>query len=200
MRRPIGDQNTVRLITVWVVNAIAFAWAFLDFDPIGDNWESLFLLPLAIAVTSAANGLIDPLSKERLVFLNWQNPFPATRAFSIDPDEKSPDLAKNDARVDEERLRKLERGVLPDRSELQYAFWFRCYVEVQGNPTVLHRRRDYMFARDYASTAAVILASATIVSLLLLLDTHILSLFSYQKIGYFEEWNALASYTFFREI
>lgn len=41
MRRPIGDQNAVRLITVWVVNGVFFSWAFLDFGPTADNWKSL---------------------------------------------------------------------------------------------------------------------------------------------------------------
>lgn len=154
----------------------------------------------AIAIAAVANGLIDPVTKERLVFLHWQNPFPATRAFSIDPDEKSPDLARNDGRVDEKNLFVLELEALPDRPELQYAFWFKCYVEVQGNPSVLHRRRDYMFARDYACTAAVILASTTIVSLLLLLDTHILPFFSHQKIEYFEKWNVPISYMIFTTV
>ena len=207
MRRPVGDQNAVRLITVWVANAIAFAWAFLDFDPIDDNWESLFLLPLAIAVAAVVNGLVDPLSKERLVFLNWQNPFPATRAFSIDPDEKSPDLAKNDGRVDEKRLRKLERGALPDEPEPQYNFWFRCYVEVQYDPSVLFRRRDYMFARDYACTAAVIffLASTTLLLLFMaalptLIMPHSFSLLKHLGVQFSEIWIALISYTIFTAI
>ena len=200
MKRPFGDKNAVRLFTVWGVNALAFAWAFLGLYPFGSDWDSLYLVPLVIAIAAVLNGLIDPVSKERMVFFHWKYPFPAARAFSVSKLERSKDsdsssdrvdgfeskkwqaseeqkgltlgsqddssnrsiklqsLTRNDGRIDENKLLKRERGSYPNEPERQYAVWFKYYIEVQDNPSVLYRRRDYMFARDYACTATLIFA------------------------------------------
>ena len=200
MERPFGEKNAVRLFTVWGVNALAFAWAFLGFYPFGNDWDSLYLVPLVIAIAAVLNGLIDPVSKERMVFFHWKYPFPAARAFSVSKLERSKDsvnssdsvdgsapkegtasaeqkgltlgsqddssnrsiklqsVARNDGRIDEYKLLNKERGAFPNEPERQYAVWFKYYIQVQDNPSVLYRRRDYMFARDYACTATVIFA------------------------------------------
>ena len=207
MKKPFGEKNAVRLFTVWGVNALAFAWAFLGFYPFGSDWDSLYLVPLVIAIAAVLNGLIDPVSKERMVFFHWKHPFPAARAFSVGKLESSKDsdssgdsvdgfqsenrpasaeqtgatlgsqddssdrsiklqsLAKNDGRIDEYKLLNRERGSFPNDPARQYAVWFKYYIEVQDNPSVLYRRRDYMFARDYTCTATVILALTLIVFL-----------------------------------
>ena len=41
MKKPFGEKNAARLFTVWGVNALAFAWAFLGFYPFGSDWDSL---------------------------------------------------------------------------------------------------------------------------------------------------------------
>ena len=70
MRRPIGDQNATRLLTVWTGNAIIFAWAFLDFEPTVDKWQSLLIVPLIVAATAILNGVIDPFRPR-----HFQNPY-----------------------------------------------------------------------------------------------------------------------------
>lgn len=289
MHRPFGEKNAVRLATVWVGNAFAFALAFLDFDFKDGNLESLFLLPLVIAFAAVLNGLIDPVFKERMVFFRWKHPFPAARAFYakkyirystkngdniIDSasmrqpsnhvqrkttqiaqafstersglsdlannngsvtnhasrkwlayfnwkafiqsvssffesrSKKSAGFVKHDGRINEKRLRRKERGTFPKTPERQYAVWFKYYVEVQDNPSVLYRRRDYMFARDCASTAAVIFVLTTIVFFLLQPDAYLTSHFPYLKsilmhllsylgIPYSKEWNVPILYLIF---
>ena len=242
MKKPFGEKNAVRLFTVWGVNALAFAWAFLGFYPFGSDWSSLYLVPLVIATAAVLNGLIDPVSKERMVFFHWKHPFPAARAFSVgkfviskDPDSSSDSvdgfqpenwsasaeqvgpvpglkddssnrsirlhgLAKNDGRIDEYKLLNKERGSFPNDPARQYAVWFKYYIEVQDNPSVLYRRRDYMFARDYACTATVIFVLTLIAFLMQhfsYIELIISGLLSLLKIPYFGDFKVPAPYFVF---
>lgn len=242
MKKPFGEKNAARLFTVWGVNALAFAWAFLGFYPFGSDWDSLYLVPLVIAIAAVLNGLIDPVSKERMVFFHWKFPFPAARAFYVDKSKSSMDsfkgsdgvdgfvpkegaasaeqkdltlasqdssanraikfqgVAINDGRIDENKLLNKERGAFPNEPERQYTVWFKYYIQVQDNPSVLYRRRDYMFARDYACTATVIFVLTLIAFLMQhfsYIELIISGLLSLLKIPYFGDFKVPAPYFVF---
>lgn len=149
MRRPIGDQNATRLLTVWTGNAIIFAWAFLDFEPTVDKWQSLLIVPLIVAATAILNGIVDSNTKDIMVF-GLKSTHPWRRVFS--------DLAPKDDRIiDLEMLKDLVSEALPVTDDRQHAVWYMHSISVENNPYVMSCRRDYLFSRDYASVALLFL-------------------------------------------
>jgi len=155
MAKPLKDQNTARLIAVVVMN-LAIFFVILkadvlsagDFQGLTKNPGDLIPAALAIALLTVANGLIDPLTKARLVFWRWSDPLPGCRAFS--------EHARRDPRID---VLSLERklGKLPEDAREQNTTWYRLYKSVESDPAVTHNHRDFLFTRDYTSLAALLL-------------------------------------------
>ena len=142
MRRPIGDQNASRLLTVWTGNAVVFAWAFLGFEPVIDKLETLLVVPLFVAGAATLNAMVDPNIKDIFVFGRDKSAHPWRCAFSK--------LAPNDDRIDLKMLKVHESEVLPVVDERQHAVWYKHSISVENNPYAISCRRDYLFARDYA--------------------------------------------------
>lgn len=140
-----NDRNTSRLLTVWVVNAVIFAWLFLDFDPVTEEWRSLLIVPLAAAVAATLNVLVDTRIKDMVVFGPLERSNPWKNAFSKE--------SIDDSRVDEKKLVDSESSTLPVKIERQHTVWYKYYILVEDNPTVVSSRRDYVFTRDYSCTA-----------------------------------------------
>ena len=155
MAKPLKDPNNIRLMAVGVANLAIFlmilkaeALSAADFQQLVKDIGDLVPAVLAIALLTVANGLIDAQTKARLVFWRWSNPLPGCRAFS--------EHAQSDPRVDVGALtRKL--GKLPEDEREQNAIWYRLYRTVESDPAVTHNHRDFLFTRDYASLAALLL-------------------------------------------
>lgn len=119
----------------------------LGFDP--KSWMNWLPAPLSIVLVVVLNGLIDAQTKARLVFWKWHHPLPGSRAFS--------ELAKADPRIDIETIRR-KLGRLPRSPQKQNAAWYGLYQSVKHDPSVSTNHREYLFARDYASLSALMLA------------------------------------------
>lgn len=119
----------------------------LGFDP--KSWMNWLPAPLSIVLVVILNGLIDAQTKARLVFWRWHHPLPGSRAFS--------EIAKADSRIDIEAIRQ-KFGKLPRSPQKQNAAWYGLYQSVKHDPSVSTNHREYLFARDYTSLAALMLA------------------------------------------
>lgn len=148
MTMSLKDQNTSRLVAACVFNvAIFFALIMgLGFTP--ESWMIWLPAPLSIALIAILNGLVNAQTKARIVFWRWHHPLPGSRAFS--------EIAKSDPRIDIAAIRK-KIGKLPRSPQKQNAAWYSLYQSVKGDPSVASNHRDYLFARDYASLAALML-------------------------------------------
>lgn len=158
MRRPIGDQNASRLLTVWTGNAVFFAWAFLGFEPIFDKLETLLVVPLFVAGAATLNGMIDSGIKDIFVFGRDKDTHPWRCVFSKH--------APNDDRIDLEMLKVHESEALPVVNERQHSVWYKHSISVENNPYATSCRRDYLFARDYAIFAIFLVPFGLIIGYL----------------------------------
>lgn len=102
----------------------------------------------AVAVLSILNGLISADWKARLVFLRWTDALPGCHAFSVH--------AQSDPRVDVGALERM-LGELPTDPQEQNKTWYRLYRSVISDSGVTHNHRNFLFARDYTSLAALFL-------------------------------------------
>ena len=158
--KSLKDQYRAQLWLVIALNVIVFH-AVLRAGPIADQgWaefapSALSLVPagLALAVTSVANGLLDPAAKARLVFLRWHDPLPGSRAFSK--------WAATDPRIDPARLKKRLGKAFPSGASAENRAWYKFYKEVEHDPAVQHAHRDFLFTRDYAALSALFFAGFT---------------------------------------
>lgn len=155
MAKPLKDQNTARLMAVVVANLAVFlmilktdALSAADFEQLTRDVVDLIPAALAVALLTVANGLIDSQTKARLVFWRWTYPLPACRAFS--------EHAQRDPRIN---IGDLERkiGRLPTDELEQNATWYQLYRSVESDPAVTHNHREFLFTRDYACLAALLL-------------------------------------------
>lgn len=107
------------------------------------------LLPsgLAVALCGIINAQLTPIQKARIVFLRWNDPLPGSRAFSHH--------AANDARIDMRSVQ-AKWAPLPNDPHKQNALWYRIYQQEQETQAVRHLSRDWLFARDYACTCALL--------------------------------------------
>jgi hypothetical protein len=103
-RRPLKDKTNVRLGVAVLANLVVYAVVVNGEHIEAGGWAAAWraaseLLPAAtmLAFISVANGLLDHVTKARLVFLRWRHPLPGCRAFSIH--------AKRDARISVPALR-----------------------------------------------------------------------------------------------
>ncbi len=121
-----------------------------DFQRLTKDIGDLIPATLAVPLLTVANGIIDGQTKGRLVFWRWSNPLPGSQAFSVH--------AKRDPRVDVTALENM-LGKLPEDERDQNTTWYRLYKSVESDPAVTHNHRAYLFTRDYASLAALILVA-----------------------------------------
>ena len=156
MTKPLKDQNIIRLVSVWIWNAIIFDLVFLSFNAslmtwqhilAAPKWQQLLVAPLAAAGVVILNGLLSPNIKARIVFWWRRHPHPAMCAYSK--------LSRNDIRISMEQLREVEGGLLPTSPVQQNRSWYRHYGLVQNDPAILSLHRDYLYARDYSSMIVI---------------------------------------------
>lgn len=99
---------------------------------------------IAIALTGIVNAQLSATAKARLAFWRWNNPLPGCEAFSRH--------AADDPRVDTSALNRLY-GPLPTEPRDQNTLWYKLYRSVDSVPSVVQAHRAFLFARDYASLA-----------------------------------------------
>jgi len=158
--KSLKDQYRAQLWLVIALNVIVFHAVLRSGSISAQGWagiipSGLSLVPagLALVVTSVANGLLDPITKARLVFLRWHDPLPGSRAFSK--------WAGTDPRVDPARLKRRLGKTFPSGAAAENRAWYKLYKEVEQDPAIQHTHRDFLFTRDYAALAALFLLGFT---------------------------------------
>lgn len=151
----LKDKNTKRLALVVAANFVAFAVLVRGEELIGHDWQAAIiaigkLVPagLGLVLMSVVNGLLGPQAKARLVFWRWSHPLPGSRAFS--------EHAKRDPRISLPALRS-KLGTLPKSEGEQNSAWYKLYKTVESQAAVTYEHKEYLFTRDYAALAALML-------------------------------------------
>jgi hypothetical protein len=149
----LKQKNVVRLIAVCGFNLAFYAFVLKGGALADGDWYraligAIDLLPagFGLVVISVLNGLISPQAKARLVFWRWRHPLPGCRAFS--------EYAKADPRVNLPALRS-KFGALPKAEGEQNSAWYRMYRSIETEAAVTHAHKEYLFTRDYAALAAL---------------------------------------------
>lgn len=110
--------------------------------------DKLIPAGIGLALVGILNAQISAEAKARIIFLRWRHPLPGCRAFSLH--------AASDARVDVAELSR-QYGNLPYEPREQNALWYRLYKGVDCEPAVTQVHRSFLFARDYACVALMML-------------------------------------------
>jgi hypothetical protein len=155
-KTPLKDQNVWKLWAVLAANAV-FLYAVVQANAIAvDGLRAIFADPhqlapvgIAVVVATVVNAFLRPETKARLVFLRWRYALPGHRAFSR--------LAEADPRIDLGALERLHGAPLPVDPAEENRVWYRMYKTVENEPAVLQSHRDFLFLRDYASMAVLLL-------------------------------------------
>ncbi len=155
MTGALKAQNKLPLAAVVVANAIFFYGVVLsdslvlsNWRPLLDNWTKLASAGLVLAITGVLNAQLASEAKARVVFLRWENPLPGSEAFTK--------YASQDPRIDQSELAR-RFGPLPTDPIAQNALWYKLYRSVADEPSVTQAHREYLFSRDYACFALMIL-------------------------------------------
>jgi hypothetical protein len=104
-------------------------------DAIGGS----FVLALLYILVTLLSGLLDSTTKERLVFLRWNDVLPSCHAFSKHMYE--------DPRIDPEIIEK-NNGILPTEPSKQNSLWYRIYKKYQNEQPVLDAHKNFLLMRD----------------------------------------------------
>ncbi len=157
-KKTLKEQNQLGLTLLVVVNAVAFV-GLLKLDVLFSGaWTELWadiekvvtgaVLPFLVGIL---NGQVGADNKARLVFLRWQHPLPGSRAFSH--------YLHRDPRLDPAAVERLV-GDLPREPVAQNRAWYAVYKTVKDVPEVADVHRHFLFARDYATFAAMLFCVA----------------------------------------
>jgi hypothetical protein len=151
----LKEANASRLAAVLAVNVAAYYLSQKSGDLAAGEWAKLATgwisaLPAgaAVALTGILNAQITSTAKARLVFWRWHNPLPGSEAFT----QHGP----NDPRVNMAAL-EAKHGPMPTDPKAQNILWYAMYRSVAGSAPVAQAHRQFLFARDYAFMALVML-------------------------------------------
>lgn len=151
----LKDANAGRLVGVLALNVAAFyliekagvigagEWAKL-----ATGWITALPAGAAVALTGILNAQVTSKTKARLVFWRWHNPLPGSAAFTRH--------GPQDPRVDMAAL-EAKHGPLPTEPKAQNILWYAMYRSVATAAPVAQAHRQFLFARDYAFMALVML-------------------------------------------
>ena len=154
METTLKGKNKAWLAFVVFVNITGYlvllhnGFAVEGWTEILASTQKLFPLFLIFILTGILNAQTSHNNKARLVFWKWLHPLPGSRAFT--------EYASMDARIDSDALQN-HQNPLPTEPEKQNALWFKWYREFQTEPGILQVHREYLFTRDYACIAFLIL-------------------------------------------
>jgi len=111
-------------------------------------WMSALPAGVGIALTGLLNSSVSSNTKARLVFWRWHNPLPGSEAFTRH--------GPSDHRVDMAALA-AKHGPLPTDPKGQNVLWYCIFKSVSKEPPVEQAHRHFLFARDFAFMALVML-------------------------------------------
>jgi len=151
----LKDKNRMQLGAVIVLNLVVFyglvqAPAIFrgELQELVSGVEKVVPAVVCLALVVVLNGLVSPTTKARLIFLQWANPLPGSQAFTR--------YGPSDPRVGMERL-ETTYGPLPTDAVAQNKLWYSLYRLVRTDPSVAKAHQDFLFARDYAVIALLLL-------------------------------------------
>lgn len=151
----LKDQNKLPLLTIGLANLalliVAIHGDTLDFSAWKDTAAALKAsLPAGIGLVlmGVANSLLSPIAKARLVFGRWHHPLPGSEAFTR--------WVPSDDRIDVQALERAYRPLPTDPRE-QNTLWYKLYKSVENEVSVNHIHREFLFTRDYACLAFMML-------------------------------------------
>jgi len=135
---------------------LLFYYAVIKNDAIrGGDWmtlarEAADILPagVGLALSGIINALLSSDMKARIVFTRWKDPLPGCRAFSK--------YGPRDHRINMQMLES-KHGPLPTQAREQNVVWYKLYRSIQNEAEVKNVHRWFLFARDYACIALLML-------------------------------------------
>jgi anti-sigma factor ChrR (cupin superfamily) len=155
--KSLKDENKKALWTVVTLNLAFFALVLRgdalqapSLPTLIEAWAGAWPMGLAVVGTTVLNALLPPEHKARLVFLRWRHALPGARAFTVH--------ASADPRVDVDGLKRVLGGAFPSGPDEENRAWYKLYKSVQSEAAVEHVHREFLFLRDYAALAALVLA------------------------------------------
>ena len=156
MAASLKERNKWALMSVAAGNLLIF-YAAVQYDSLlAGDWTELAaglekLIPtgLGLALIGIINAQFSAEAKSRIVFMRWDNALPGCEAFSY--------YAHSDPRVDVAALDSLY-GPLPTDPREQNSLWYKLYRSVEDHASVLQAHKEFLFARDYACLAVMMMA------------------------------------------
>jgi len=127
------------------------AFSLEDFDELLSRIKTpggLFPL-IAFPLSIVLEGILSNNYKAILVFWRLRNPLPGCRAFS--------DIARQDPRIDMDRLVELFPEGLPQEPAKQNREWYRLYRKYKSEPVVLDAHKSFLLTRDLATLTVIII-------------------------------------------
>jgi hypothetical protein len=151
----LKDGNSKTLLALLAFNVAGFyllahaqAITLGDWAKLATGWMSVLPAGVGVAVTGLVNSLVSSDTKARLVFWRWHNPLPGSEAFTRH--------GPKDHRVDMAAL-SAQHGPLPTDPKSQNILWYRLFKSVAAESSVEQAHRQFLFARDFAFMALVML-------------------------------------------
>jgi hypothetical protein len=151
MGMSLKDQNKLPLLSIAIANLAIFTLLAYGTNFQISDWSSASMalrgaLPLGVALIliGVLNAQLSSDTKARIVFARWVNPLPSAEAFSR--------YARQDPRIDFVALDRLF-GPFPAEPHEQSARWYQLYQTIGDEPSVRQAHREYLFTRDYACIA-----------------------------------------------
>jgi len=169
MATSLKSKNSVGLYGLLVANLAIFytfvnsgALMTFDFSNLTSSLGDALPAGIGLLLTSILNAQLSADTKSRIVFMRWKHPLPGCRAFTR--------YAQLDSRVD---LATLEQayGPLPKEPREQNVLWYKIYKSVEAEPSVLQVHRNFLFARDYACLALMMVVVLGVAALLKVTST-----------------------------
>ena len=155
MALALKDLNKVPLVSVVLANFAAFVAVTQSTDLRAVDWSSLTAAltraspaGMALILVGIVNAQLGAEAKARVVFLRWRNPLPGSEAFTRH--------AREDHRVNVGALEGAF-GPLPTSPREQNALWYRLFKSVEDHLSVRQVHREFLFTRDYACLALLML-------------------------------------------
>lgn len=155
MAESLKDAYSPKLLLVMLANLSVYYLAVkTDSILVGGagalvrEWSDAIPAGVGLIITSLLNAQLDSNNKARLVFWRWQNPLPGSEAFTR--------YAKQDNRVDFAALEKAY-GPLPTKPDEQNSLWYKMYRTLEEDASVKQAHHDFLFTRDWASLAVLLL-------------------------------------------
>lgn len=157
MANSLKSANVPGLVAVIAVNFFCFLamqGSLMSLaeasQPLAGLANQVMPASIAVAVVFVINGLMPADAKARIVFLRWDNPLPGSEAFSR--------YLYTDPRISVDAIER-KFGDLPSNARDQNALWYQMYKAISDDPAVSQVHRAYLFTRDFAAIALLLLVS-----------------------------------------